>query len=100
MIGLLGQAARCATVAAAAGAIVIGLTAVPETARALSPGEGVAIGLGALAVGTAIGSAPYYGYPGYYGGYAPGYYYQPAPGYYYPPPRSCWNPYYGRYYPC
>jgi hypothetical protein len=99
MIGLLGRAAGRVTVAAASGAIAIGLTAAPQPAHALSPGEGVAIGLGALAVGTAIGSAPYYGYPGYYG-YAPGYYYPPAPSYYYPPPRSCWNPYYGRYYPC
>jgi hypothetical protein len=64
MIGLLGRAAGRVTVAAASGAIAIGLTAAPQPAHALSPGEGVAIGLGALAVGTAIGSAPYYGYPG------------------------------------
>jgi hypothetical protein len=80
----------------------IGLTVTPKPAHALSPGEGVAIGLGALAVGTAVGAAsnPYYGYPGYYGypayyGYGPGYYgYAPGPA------RSCWSPYYGRYYPC
>jgi hypothetical protein len=80
----------------------VGLTVTPKPAHALSPGEGVAIGLGALAVGTAVGAAsnPYYG-P------APGYYYPPAPAYgpaYYGygpgPGHSCWSPYYGRYYPC
>ena len=78
----------------------IGFTATPKPAQALGTGAAVGIGLGALAVGTAIGAAqsPYYGYPGYYG-YGPAYY-PPAPGYGYGPPRSCWNPYYGRYYPC
>jgi hypothetical protein len=85
---------------AAVVAIGIGAAVTPQPARALSSGEGVAIGLGALAVGTAVGAAsnPYYGYPGYYP-YAPAYYYPPAPAYY-PPPRSCWSPYYYRYIPC
>jgi hypothetical protein len=98
---LLGRTGRTLVVTAAiVGAV--GLAAAPRPAHALSAGEGVAIGLGALAVGSAVGAAtsnPYYGYPGYYGYYgAPAYY-----GYgggYGPGPRSCWNPYYGRYYPC
>jgi len=75
----------------------IGFAAAPQPAHALGTGAAVGIGLGALAVGTAIGAsqAPYYGYPGYYG---PGYYPpQPYPAY---APRSCWSPYYGRYVPC
>ena len=44
--------------------------------------------------------APYYA-PGYY---PPAYYYPPAPAYYpstpYYPHRSCWDPYYRRYYAC
>jgi hypothetical protein len=100
---LLGRTGRTLAVSAAiVGAI--GLAAVPKPAHALSPGEGVAIGLGALAVGTAVGAAsnPYYGYPGSYGYYgAPAYGYGYGAGYGYGPgPRSCWNPYYGRYYPC
>ena len=84
----------------------LALTAAPQPAHALGPGAAVGIGLGALALGTAVGAATanpyYYGYPGYY----PGYYAQPAPAYpayygYAPgPARSCWNPYYGRYYAC
>jgi hypothetical protein len=80
----------------------VGLTVTPKPAHALGTGAAVGIGLGALAVGTAVGAAanPYYGYPGYY--------YPPAPAYYGPayygygpgPGHSCWNPYYGRYYPC
>ena len=102
---LLGRAGR--TIAFSAALVgAIGLATAPKPAHALSAGEGVAIGLGALAVGTAVGASsnPYYGYPGYYGyGYAPSYYYTPAPAYYgYAPgpSRSCWSPYYGRYYPC
>jgi hypothetical protein len=81
----------------------IAMTAAPQPAHALGTGAAVGIGLGALAVGSAIGAAtnPYYGYPGYYG-YGPGYY-PPAPAYYgYGPgsAHSCWSPYYGRYYPC
>jgi len=80
------------------------MTAAPQKADALSPAAGVGIGLGAFAVGSAIGSASNpYNNP-YYNPY--GYAYPPAPasGYYpaapYCPPRSCWNPYYRRYYPC
>jgi hypothetical protein len=83
---------------------VVGLTVAPKPARAVSPGAAVGIGLGALAVGTALGAAANPYYPGYY----PGYYYPPAPAYYTPgtgyygpgPAHSCWSPYYGRYYPC
>jgi hypothetical protein len=88
------------------GAIVgaIGLTVAPKPAHAVSPGAAVGIGLGALAVGSAIGAASnpyYYGYPAPYyppaPAYGPGYYgYGYGPG----PAHSCWNPYYGRYYPC
>jgi hypothetical protein len=101
-------AARTGRTLAIATAIVgvVGLTAVPRPAHALGTGAAVGIGLGALAVGTALGAAsnPYYGYPGYYGyGYAPSYYYPPAPAYsYYPAPSygQCWSGYYGRYVPC
>jgi hypothetical protein len=93
--GALRRAGRYLAGAAVV-AIGIGAAVTPQSAQALSPGEGVAIGLGALAVGAAAN--PYYGYPAYYP-YAPGYYYPPAPAYY-PPPRSCWNPYYYRYVPC
>jgi hypothetical protein len=82
----------------------VGLTTMPRPAHALSPAAGVGIGLGAFAAGTALGAAsnPYYN-PYYhpYGSYAYSY---PAPAYYpatpYYAPRSCWNPYYQRYYPC
>lgn len=98
---LLGRTGRTLAVSAA---IVggIGLIAVPKPAHALSPGEGVAIGLGALAVGTAVGAASnpyYYGYPSNYGYYGAPAYYGGGYGYGYGP-RSCWSPYYGRYYPC
>ena len=81
----------------------VGLTAVPRPAHALSTGAAVGLGLGSFALGTAVGAAanPYYNpyyYPyGYY--YAPGPVYAPAPAYY-PPTRSCWDPYYRRYYAC
>jgi hypothetical protein len=79
----------------------IGLAAAPANAGGVSPGAAVGIGLGAFALGTAVGSAPYYGYGPYYGPYA----YYPPPAYY-PPvaypyaPRGCWDPYYRRYYAC
>ena len=99
--------ARSGRTLAFATAIVgaVGLVAVPRPAHALGTGAAVGIGLGALAVGTALRAAanPYYGYPGYYG-YAPSYYYPPAPAYsYYPTPAyagQCWSGYYGRYVPC
>jgi len=100
---LLGRTGRTLAFATAiVGAIGLTVTATPKPAQALGTGAAVGIGFGALAVGTALGAAAnpyYYGYPGYYG-YAPAYY-PPAPAYYYPPaPRSCWNPYYGRYIAC
>jgi hypothetical protein len=78
----------------------VGLIAAPANAGGVSPGAAVGIGLGAFALGTAVGSAPYYGYGPYYAPYA----YYPPPAYY-PPvayygPRSCWDPYYRRYYAC
>ena len=83
----------------------IGLTVTPKPAHALGTGAAVGIGLGALAVGTALGTAAnpyYYGYPGYYYPPAPPPAYYPAPAYYYGPgpAHSCWSPYYGRYYAC
>jgi hypothetical protein len=78
----------------------IGLTAVPRPAHALGTGAAVGIGLGALAVGTALGAAanPYYPpnnpYPPYY-------YYGPAqPTYPAYPSGACWSPYYNQYVPC
>ena len=87
-------------------AVVAGVTlAVEKPAQAISGGEAAAIGLGSFAVGTALGAGAANPYSnGYY--YAPGYAYPaaPAPGYYpaapYYPPRSCWDPYYRRYYSC
>jgi hypothetical protein len=57
----------------------------PRPAHALGTGAAVGIGLGAFALGSAVGASanPYYG-PSYYGpnyGPTPGYYYAP-PGYY------------------
>jgi hypothetical protein len=93
--------------AAALGAF--GLTTLPRPAHALSPGAGVGIGLGAFAAGTMLGAAanpnynPYYNPYGYYYPSAPAYY-PTAPAYYptapYYPQRSCWDPYYRRYYGC
>ncbi|HYM74228.1 MAG TPA: hypothetical protein VET89_14695 [Stellaceae bacterium] len=84
---------------------MVGLTAVPQPAHALGTGAAVGIGLGALAVGTALGAAAnpyypngYYYYPQpYYAPPAPAYSYYPAPAY---PMGSCWSGYYGRYVPC
>ena len=84
----------------------VGLTTVPRSAHALSPGAGVGIGLGAFAAGTALGAAtnPYYN--PYYNpyGYGYGYTYPSAPAYYpstpYYPQRSCWDPTYRHYYAC
>jgi hypothetical protein len=89
----------------AAALAAVGLTTVSRPAHALSPAAGVGIGLGAFAAGTALGAAsnPYYNpYNPYY--YPYGYSYTPAPAYYpstpYYPQRSCWDPYYRRYYTC
>lgn len=83
--GLRGVALAAATVAAGA----VGTT----PAHAVSPAAAVGIGLGALAVGSAIGSASPYYYGGYPYGYGyPGYYY-PPPATYYPPPPAYYSPY-------
>ena len=101
---LIGRTRRI--VIAAAILSSIGLMMVPKVTDAgggVSPGAAVGIGLGAFALGTMAGAAPYYGAPyapyGYYA--APAYYYPPPPRAYYPyAPRSCWDPYYRRYYAC
>lgn len=96
-----GIARRLTAAAAIVGAVVA--TSAPQPARAIDTGAAVGIGLGSFALGSMLGAAsnPYYGY-GYPYGYAalaPVYAYPPAP-VYYPPPRSCWDPYYRRYYAC
>ena len=76
----------------------VALTMTPKIADAggVSPGAAVGIGLGAFALGT-LAARPYYGpYPYYPGAY----YYPPPPAYYPYAPRSCWDPYYQRYYAC
>jgi len=101
--GLVGRVGR--RLAGAAAAIVvmgIGLSAAPQPANALSPGEAVGIGVGAAVLGTALGASvanPYYYPNGYY--YPPQYYYGLAqPSYPNYPTGSCWSPYYQRYVPC
>lgn len=94
----LGRKLRSGAVVAAVLGSVGMMGAAPADAGGVSPGAAVGIGLGAFALGTMTGAAPYYGSPYY----APGYYAPPA---YYPPPpayvpRSCWNPYYQQYYAC
>jgi len=100
--GFAKRTGRALTVAAAlVGAVA--LTAPSPAQARVSTGAAVGIGLGSFALGTAVGAAarPYGYYP--YGGYgyapAPAYYYPPAPAYY-APARSCWDPYYQRYYGC
>ena len=71
-----------------------------KPAQAIDTGTAVGIGLGSLALGSALGSTAR-PYPSYY----PYGHYYPAPAYYAPPPyyyppRSCWDPYYRRYYAC
>jgi hypothetical protein len=100
---LLGRMSRGLALGAAIVAAV-GLTTVSRPAQAggIGPGAAVGIGLGAFALGSALGAAanPYYYNPYYY----PGYYYPPAPAYYpstpYYQPRSCWDGYHRRYYAC
>jgi hypothetical protein len=92
-------------VVAAALVAAVSLVAAPMAAQAqhhhggdgIGTGAAVGLGLGAFALGTAVGSAA--------SGYPHGYGYYPAPAYYPPPtpyyrPRSCWDPYYRRYYAC
>jgi len=87
---------------AVAAALVGGvMVTAPQPANAgVSPGWAAAIGVGSFALGAAAARGAY-GYPGYGYGYAapPAYYYPPAPAYY-PAARSCWDPYYQRYYGC
>src|ERR1051325_1389671 len=77
--------------------------AMPKPAHAVDAGTDGGIGLGAAALGAAVGSTanpynPYYYPPGYaYPAPAPGYYYPAAP---YSPPRRCWEPYRRYYYAC
>src|SRR5258708_7166137 len=87
-------------IAVAAAFVTVASLTTAQPAKALDAGTAVGIGLGSFALGTALGSTanPYYNpyyYP--YGGYypAPAYYYPQAPYY---QPRSCWDPYYRRYY--
>lgn len=85
---------------AVAAALVGGvMVTVPQPANAgVSPGWAAAIGVGSFALGAAAARGAY-GYPGYYYAPPPAYYYPPAPAYY-APARSCWDPYYQRYYAC
>jgi len=87
----------------AAGAAILAATAyavAPTPAMAdwhhggVSTGAAVGIGLGAFALGSALGAGahPYYGYPGY------GYYGYPAYGYGYPAYTAPAYPYYGSSY--
>jgi hypothetical protein len=96
----------CRTIAVAASLAVM-VSLVPSSAEAeIDTGAAVGLGLGSFALGTALGatSNPYYRPYGYYYPGAPVYYppppvyYPPPP--YYPPARSCWDPYYARYYAC
>jgi hypothetical protein len=90
--------------ALAVAALVATISAAPSTGFAqhrggggIGTGAAVGIGLGAFALGSAVGAGAY-GYPYGYGYYPPpAYYYPPAPAYY---PRTCWDPYYRRYYAC
>ena len=102
------RAARGLGLASAVATVLVFTGTVPSYAAdhhgggGIGTGAAVGIGLGSFALGTAVGSAaaaPYYGgypYGGYYAPPAPAYY--PAAPYY--APRSCWDPYYRRYYAC
>ena|SRR5829696_6752596 len=101
--GKFGGIARRLAAAAAIGGAVVAISA-PQPAHAIDTGAAVGIGLGSFALGTALGAGaaanPYYGgYPYGYAAPAPAYAYPPAP-VYYPAQRSCWDPYYRRYYAC
>jgi hypothetical protein len=97
---VFGKVIRLTMAAAVVGAVAwAGQT--PAHAR-IDTGAAVGIGLGSFALGTAVGAAANPYYSPYYAPY--GYAY-PAPAYYPPPapyysPRSCWDPYYRRYYAC
>jgi hypothetical protein len=107
---LLGSTGRTL---AFTGAIVgvIGLTVAPRPAHAFLPLVAAAIGISAATttgtvVGAAVAPPPVYvpPAPAYSYGPAPAPTYSdgatPAPIYYSDGPRSCWSPYYGRYYAC
>jgi hypothetical protein len=106
-MGRMNFAKRRGLSLAVAAALVTAAGAAPSIAYAqhhgggggISTGAAVGLGLGAFALGSAAGAGAY-GYPyGYgYGYYPPTAYYPPAPAYY--APRSCWDPYYRRYYAC
>ena len=99
--GFARHACQAVTLAASVAATV---SLMPSSAEALDTGAAVGIGLGSFALGA--GANPYYrSYPyGYYYPAAPVYYPPPPvyypPAAYYPPVRSCWDPYYARYYAC
>lgn len=98
-MGSMKQCTRHLVIAAVAVALTSLIVLKP--AQAIDTGAAVGIGLGSFALGSMLGSTanPYYN-PYYY----PYGYYYPAPVYYPPapyyPPRSCWDPYYRRYYAC
>jgi hypothetical protein len=97
---IVKQSARRLVIAT--GVVAAASLAALRPAQAIDAGTAVGIGLGSFALGSALGSTtnPYYNpyyYPYGYAYPAPAYY-PPAP--YYPPPRSCWDPYYRRYYAC
>jgi hypothetical protein len=98
-MGIVKQSAL--RLAIAAGVIAAASVITLRPAQAIDTGAAVGIGLGSFALGSVLGSAPR-AYPYYY----PYGYYYPAPAYYapppayYPSPRSCWDPYYRRYYAC
>ena len=98
-MGIVMQNAR--RLAIGAGMIAVASLITLKPAQAIDAGTAVGIGLGSFALGSALGSTanPYYN-PYYY----PYGYSYPAPAYYpsapYYPPRSCWDPYYRRYYVC
>src|SRR5215475_8638625 len=91
--------AKSLTIAAALVATVA-IFAAPKSAQALDTGAAIGIGLGSFALGTALGAtaSPYPVTPYGYAPPAPVYY--PLPPTYYPSARSCWDPYYRRYYAC
>jgi hypothetical protein len=99
MVGGFFRKMGWGSVVATAMLVGVGLTTVSRPAHAVSPGAAVGIGVGAFALGSILASPYYNPYYAPYGYYAPpAAYYPPAP--YYPAPRSCWDPYYRRYYAC
>ena len=99
---MTGRGMRVLAIAAAI-ATVVSVAQVPTPARASDVGAAVGLGLlgGAVAGAAAASANPYYT-PGYYpyGYAAPVAPYYPPPAPYYRAPRSCWDPYYRRYYQC